>query len=231
MAGRVVMKFDGVSRKYGGTKDEALTIALEGVTLEVREGDFVAITGASGSGKSTLLHLMGLLDHPSEGEIIVEGENTAKLSDKRLAKLRSRTIGFVFQQFNLLPKTSALINVELPLVYQGINRHDRQIQAKQALEKVGLGDRLKNKPSQLSGGQQQRVAIARALVTKPAMLLADEPTGNLDSKTGEEILQLFEALNREGVTVVIVTHDTKIAQRARRQIVISDGKVIKNGQT
>ncbi|MEK9200736.1 MAG: ABC transporter ATP-binding protein [Patescibacteria group bacterium] len=200
--------------------------ALDNVSFEIKKGEFVAITGPSGSGKSTLLHLIGLLDKPTTGEILVDGEQASKLSDAKLAKLRNKKIGFVFQQFNLLKKTSALRNVELPLVYSGIRGKKREEMAKMELEKVGLGDRLNNTPAQLSGGQQQRVAIARALVTNPSLLLADEPTGNLDSKTGQEILQLFEELHKDGVTIVLVTHDPNIAKKAKRQIVIRDGRVV-----
>jgi len=222
-----VVEFRNVTRSYGSPGDGGLLIrALDGVDFKVYEGEYVAITGPSGSGKSTLLHLIGLLDRQSDGEIYVNGVETSKLSDSDLARLRNKTIGFVFQQFNLLKKTSALKNVELPLIYAGVTSKDRQEQAKQELIKVGLGDRLQNGPSQLSGGQQQRVAIARALVTNPAMLLADEPTGNLDSKTGEQILQLFEQLYEKGMTIVMVTHDADIAARAKRQIIIRDGKIV-----
>lgn len=224
---KIIMEFDTVGRVYGTGENQ--TVALAGISFKIYAGDFVAVTGASGSGKSTLLHLMGLLDRPTTGRIVVADKEASALGDNELAKLRSETIGFVFQQFNLLPKTSALAQVELPLIYQGIGRSKRLSMAKEELIKVGLGDRLDNKPSQLSGGQQQRVAIARALVTQPALLLADEPTGNLDSKTGEEILKLFDELHQDGVTLVMVTHDPHIAKRAKRQIVISDGRIIRDG--
>lgn len=224
---KIIMEFDWVSRVYGEGENE--TIALAEASFKIYEGDFVAVTGASGSGKSTLLHLMGLLDRPTTGRIMVADREASRLKDNELAKLRSKTIGFVFQQFNLLPKTSALNQVELPLIYQGIGRSKRMSMAKEELVNVGLDDRLDNKPSQLSGGQQQRVAIARALVTRPAVLLADEPTGNLDSKTGEEILKLFDELHQGGVTLVMVTHDPHIAKRAKRQLIISDGRIIRDG--
>ena len=221
-----VIQFKNVSRVYGDPNNLGTQVtALDQVNFVINKGDFVAITGASGSGKSTLLHLMGLLDRPTSGQILVDGVDTADMKDNGLAKLRNQKIGFVFQQFNLLKKTGALKNVELPLVYAGIDMQRRQEKAKQALIDVGLGERLNNTPAQLSGGQQQRVAIARALVTNPSLLLADEPTGNLDSKTGEEILKLFDELHKKGVTIVIVTHDPSIAKRAKKQIVILDGKV------
>jgi putative ABC transport system ATP-binding protein len=199
---------------------------LDGVTFKIDKGEFVAITGPSGSGKSTLLHLIGLLDRQSEGDIFIDGMETRSLKDDQLAKLRNQKIGFVFQQFNLLRATPAIKNVELPLIYQGIAVKKRQQMAIDELTKVGLGERLMNKPSQLSGGQQQRVAIARALVTNPALLLADEPTGNLDSKTGEGIIKLFHDLHERGVTIIMVTHDAEVAKKAHRQIVIKDGRVV-----
>lgn len=221
-----VIEFRNVSRVYGNPEEEGSVVkALDDISFSVLKGEFVAITGPSGSGKSTLLHLLGLLDRPSEGEIYIDGVNTWDLNDNQLAKLRNEKIGFVFQQFNLLAKTPAIRNVELPLIYRGISAGQRHAMAKLELEKVGLGDRLFHKPSQLSGGQQQRVAIARALATQPSMLLADEPTGNLDSKSGAAILQLVNDLHKNGVTIVMVTHDQEIAELAKRRIVIRDGKV------
>jgi putative ABC transport system ATP-binding protein len=221
-----VVKFDKVGRFYGNPNDETVMVrALDNISFEIMPGEFVAITGPSGSGKSTLLHLVGILDKPSEGHIYIDGAEINKLNDSQLANLRNNKIGFVFQQFNLLKKTAAITNVELPLVYRGTSVFQRRQMAKSTLEKVGLGNRLNNFPSQLSGGQQQRVAIARALVTSPALLLADEPTGNLDSKSGESIMQLFEELHREGVTIVMVTHDANLAKRAKRQIMVKDGHI------
>lgn len=224
-----VVKFDKVCRYYGNPSNGGEIVkAMCGVSFEILKGEFVAVTGPSGSGKSTLLHLMGLLDRPSEGEISIDGVAVAKMSDVRLAKLRNQKIGFIFQQFNLLPKTSSLKQVELPLVYAGVPAIKRREMARKELEAVGLSDKLNNKPSQLSGGQQQRVAIARAMVTGPALLLADEPTGNLDSKSGAAILELFEQLHENGVTVVMVTHDRDIAGHAPRQLVIKDGELVED---
>lgn len=225
-----VIKFVKVGKEYGNPNEGGTVVeALSGANFEVHKGEFVAITGPSGSGKSTLLHLIGLLDKPSSGEIYVDGIEISKLSDNQMAKLRNEKIGFVFQQFNLLAKTAAVKNVELPLIYRGIGQNKRYEMAKRELEAVGLGDRLNNKPSQLSGGQQQRVAIARALVTNPSLLLADEPTGNLDTKSGIEIMKLFEDLHHREVTVVLVTHNPELAEQADRQIVIKDGRIIRDG--
>ena len=198
--------------------------ALDGVDALVEPGEMVAITGASGSGKSTLMQVLGCLDRPDSGEYFLDGEDVAQLSGDRLAAIRNRKIGFVFQGFHLLPKLSALENVELPLMYAGVR--DPRPFAQAALERVGLGGRMNNESNQLSGGQRQRVAIARALVGDPSLILADEPTGNLDSKTGAEILALFHALNAEGRTIVIVTHDTEVAKFGRRRIHMSDGQVV-----
>lgn len=200
--------------------------AVDDVTLNIMEGEFVAIMGPSGSGKSTLMHLIGLLDKPTRGKVFIEGEDTEKLSENDLAKLRNKKIGFVFQAFNLLPKTGSLSNVELTLIYSGVNARERNVKAKAMLEKVGLGNRLYNTPAQLSGGQQQRVAVARALINNPLLIIADEPTGNLDTKSGHEILELLINLNNQGHTIVIVTHDPEIAGRAKRTIKILDGKII-----
>ncbi|KKS33101.1 MAG: ABC transporter related protein [Candidatus Amesbacteria bacterium GW2011_GWA2_42_12] len=222
-----VIRFENVTRSYGDPANpDAQVVALDKVSFTINKGEFVAVTGPSGSGKSTLLHLVGLLDKPSSGKILVDGIDTSKMSDNKLARLRNQKIGFVFQQFNLLAKTAAIVNVELPLVYSGVAKLQRLQRAKEELEAVGLGDRLQNKPSQLSGGQQQRVAIARALVTGPSLLLADEPTGNLDSKTGTEILSLFDELHKKGVTIIMVTHDPNIARHANRQIIVKDGRIV-----
>ncbi|BCY12294.1 macrolide export ATP-binding/permease protein MacB [Actinoplanes sp. L3-i22] len=200
--------------------------ALRGVSLTVGAGDYVAIVGASGSGKSTLMHLLGGLDRPTGGTLLIGGRDVAGLTPNELAELRNTTIGFVFQSFHLLARTTAQDNVGLPLVYRGIGRRERRARATAMLERVGLAHRITHRPNQLSGGEQQRVAIARALVTGPSLLLADEPTGNLDSATGQSILALLESLNADGVAVVLVTHDREVAERAHRQIVMRDGLIV-----
>ena len=204
---------------------EGVTVeALRGVSLSVQRGDYAAVVGPSGSGKSTLMHLLGGLDRPTSGILRVGGRDIASLSEDELAEVRNATIGFVFQAFQLLGRTSAVDNVAMPLVYRGIRRSERRRRAVEALERVGMGHRLDHRPAQLSGGEQQRVAIARALVGAPQVLLADEPTGNLDTRTGDEVMALLEQLNREqGVAVVLVTHDLEVAARARRQIRVRDG--------
>ena len=202
---------------------ETTVRALDGVDIGIRKGEMVAITGPSGSGKSTLMHIMGCLDTPDEGEYILAGEDVSRLSKNRLARIRNRRIGFVFQTFNLLPRLSAMENVELPLLYAG--QRNARAAATRALRTVGLEDRTAHEPNQLSGGERQRVAVARAIVTDPAILLADEPTGNLDSKTGREILALFQRLNADGRTVILVTHDAGVAEHCRRQVRIRDGRV------
>jgi len=199
--------------------------ALRGVSFKVERGEYVAIMGPSGSGKSTLMNLIGCLDTPSKGTYILRGKVVSQMNDDELAAIRNREIGFVFQTFNLLPRASALHNVELPLVYAGVPKVQRLEQARRALELVDLGDRVSHKPNELSGGQRQRVAVARALVMQPSILLADEPTGNLDSATGEEIMRLFEKLHREGNTIIVVTHERDIADHAHRTIQIRDGKI------
>jgi putative ABC transport system ATP-binding protein len=200
--------------------------ALRGLSLKIKQGEVVAIMGPSGSGKSTLMNTLGCLDRPTSGEYILNGEKTANLSDDELADIRNRQVGFIFQNYNLLPRASAITNVQLPLIYTENGVNDMERIATEMLKSVGLGDRLNHKPYELSGGQQQRVAIARALVNSPAIVLADEPTGNLDSKSGEEIMQLLLKLNRErGVTLIIVTHDNRVAAHTQRVIHILDGKV------
>jgi putative ABC transport system ATP-binding protein len=195
------------------------------VSFEIQPNEYLAIMGPSGSGKSTLMNLIGCLDTPSQGEYYLRNQLVSKMSDDALAEVRNKEIGFVFQTFNLLPRASALENVELPLVYAGISKSERMDRARQALEKVELGSRMSHKPNELSGGQRQRVAIARALVMGPAILLADEPTGNLDSTTGEEIMRLFERLHEAGNTIILVTHERDIAEHAHRVIMIRDGKI------
>jgi putative ABC transport system ATP-binding protein len=206
--------------------DDVEVSALRGINLTIKNGEFVAIIGPSGSGKSTLMHIIGILDQPTSGIVALEGKDVEKLPEEKLAELRNKHIGFVFQAFNLLPKTSALENVELPLIYSNVSASERKNRAIEALRIVGLEERMNHTPSQLSGGQQQRVAIARALVTNPSLILADEPTGNLDSKAGDEIIQLLKDLNKKGNTIVLVTHEREIAEKAKRIIEVRDGLII-----
>jgi putative ABC transport system ATP-binding protein len=200
--------------------------ALRGVSLRIDRGEFVAIMGSSGSGKSTLMNIIGCLDRPTSGRYLLDGHDVARLDRDDLAYIRNQTLGFVFQSFNLLSRTSAVENVELPLIYAGVSGREREERAIQALERVGLGQRLDHHPSQLSGGQQQRVAIARAIVTNPKLILADEPTGNLDSRTSVEVMALFQELGRSGITVVLVTHEPDIAAYAARVVTMRDGRVL-----
>ncbi len=204
--------------------------ALQGIDLKIEKNGYLAVMGPSGSGKSTLMNILGCLDTPTSGVHIFEGEKISELNDDELADIRNRKIGFVFQTFNLLPRATALTNVELPLVYSGITIEQRRRYATEALEKVGLGDRLHHRPNQLSGGQRQRVAIARALVNNPSVILADEPTGNLDSKTGKEIMQLFNSLNKLGHTLIVVTHEEYIASDAKRIVRLLDGHIENDNQ-
>jgi putative ABC transport system ATP-binding protein len=215
---------DQVSRTY--ELDGVSVEALRGVSLRIAATDYVAIVGTSGSGKSTLMHLLGGLDRPTAGTLLIGGRDVSTLGPAEMARLRNETIGFVFQSFHLLARTTARDNVALPLVYRGAGRRERRARAAEMLERVGLGHRLDHRPNQMSGGEQQRVAIARALVTGPSVLLADEPTGNLDSTTGQSVLGLLESLNADGVAVVLVTHDKDVASRAARQIVMRDGQIV-----
>ncbi|MBG0562160.1 ABC transporter ATP-binding protein [Actinoplanes sp. NEAU-A11] len=223
MSGPAIVATD-VSRTY--QLDGVSVPALRGVSLTVESGDYLALVGASGSGKSTLMHLLGGLDRPTGGTLLIGGRDVAGLSPNEMAELRNTTIGFVFQSFHLLARTTAQDNVGLPLVYRGIGRRERRERSAAMLERVGLAHRIGHRPNQMSGGEQQRVAIARALITGPSVLLADEPTGNLDSATGQQVLTLLETLNAEGVAVVLVTHDREVADRARRQIVMKDGLIV-----
>ena len=202
--------------------------ALDDVSLSIKEHEFVAIIGQSGSGKSTFMNMLGCLDRPDSGEITLDGTDILKCKEKEVSVIRNKKIGFIFQQFHLLPKLSALENVELPLIYQGMPTKKRREKAVKALKEVGLEQRMNHKPNQLSGGQQQRVAIARALVGEPSLILADEPTGNLDSRSGKEIMNLLHNLHKEGNTIVLITHDNNVAMEAPRQVQISDGKIIKD---
>jgi putative ABC transport system ATP-binding protein len=218
-----LIEFERVSRIYQmGHLDVP---ALDDVSLRIDQGEFVAIVGPSGSGKSTMMNILGCLDRPTLGSYRLAGTTVGELDDDSLARLRSRTIGFVFQSYNLLPRTSAIDNVATPLLYQGVGRGERQRRARATLERLGLGDRARHEPTELSGGQQQRVAVARALVTEPALILADEPTGNLDSHTGAEVIALLRELHDTGRTVVLITHDSDVAAMADRQIHLLDGRI------
>lgn len=205
---------------------DAVVEALKGVSLEVGRGEFLVLMGPSGSGKSTLMHIMGCLDHATSGTVVVDGEDIGTAGENRLAEIRNRKVGFVFQQFNLLGRTTAVSNVELPLLYSGVGSSERRRRAAESLEKVGLSHRLRHYPGQLSGGEQQRVAIARALVNNPTIIMADEPTGNLDTVSGEEILSILQRLNAHGITLVMVTHEQEVAQRGDRILRVRDGAVI-----
>ena len=219
-----VATLEKVSKMYG--KDELIVKALDNVNLEIYQGDYLAVMGASGSGKSTAMNIIGCLDRPSQGVYKLNGTPVENLSDDELAELRNQKLGFVFQQFHLLSDATALENVLLPMIYAGVDPIEREKRAKNALDKVGLSERVNNRPNQLSGGQQQRVAIARAIINNPAILLADEPTGALDSKTTEDVLDLFDKLHESGITIVLVTHEDEVASRAKKIARFKDGKII-----
>ncbi len=227
MNNNAVIKLENITKSYdmGGAQE---VHALRGVSLEIKRNEYIAIMGPSGSGKSTLMNIIGCLDTPTKGSYDLNGNNVHDMEDNELAKIRNKEIGFVFQTFNLLARSDALHNVELPLIYGGMSKSERKSRAQQSLEHVGLGERMHHKPNELSGGQRQRVAIARALVTKPSIILADEPTGNLDSKTGEEIMALFEELHSQGNTIVLVTHEPDIAKHAHRVVSLRDGVIEKD---
>jgi putative ABC transport system ATP-binding protein len=220
---RVVIDIENITKRY--VMGEEIVHALRGVSLRIHCNEYLAIMGPSGSGKSTLMNMLGCLDTPTSGRYEFNGRNVAEMSDDELAEIRNREIGFVFQTFNLLPRSTSLRNVELPLIYAGIDPDTREEMAAHALREVGLGDRMQHKPNELSGGQRQRVAIARALVNNPSIILADEPTGNLDSKTGEEIMALLETLYQSGHTIILVTHESDIAKHARRTVHLRDGLI------
>ena len=225
MNNSLVIETKSLSKIY--QMGEVQVHALRDVSLQVKQGEFLAIMGPSGSGKSTLMNILGCLDQPTSGDYFLTGDAVARLDDNRLAKIRGEQIGFVFQNFNLLPRTNALHNVELPLIYSGIGRRERHRRSEAALSLVGLGDRVHHKPNELSGGQQQRVAIARALVSQPAIILADEPTGNLDTQSSREIISILQQLNQEqGITIIFVTHERDIAKRTRRVVRLVDGRIV-----
>ncbi len=221
---KVMIQIENLKKYY--TQGALQVKALDGVSLSVREGEFVSIMGSSGSGKSTMMNVLGCLDQPTDGTFTLDGIDVSKLKDIGLAEIRNKKIGFVFQTFNLLPKLSAIENVELPMAYSGVSMRERHKRASEALEKVGLAERMRHKPNELSGGQRQRVAIARALVNKPSILLADEPTGNLDSKSTFEIIDIFQKLNDEGATIVMVTHEPDVAQYTKRIVTFKDGRAV-----
>ncbi|MDD5023358.1 MAG: ABC transporter ATP-binding protein [Candidatus ainarchaeum sp.] len=223
---KTVLELENVSKKYCSVEETCAVVALDNVSLKVNSGEFVAVVGPSGSGKSTLLHMMGILDDQTSGKIYLDGSDISKMNEDKKAEIRRNEIGFVFQMFNLIPSLTAIENVEIPQILIGIGKDERRRKAKEILKKLGMEKRENHFPNQLSGGEKQRIAIARALVNDPKIILADEPTGNLDSKRGSEILQVFQNLNKEGKTIVMITHDPNIAKNARRIVKIKDGKII-----
>ena len=223
--GRAVADLRKITKTYYKPDGSVLVEALRGVNVCITEGEYLAIMGASGSGKSTLMNILGCLDRPTTGEYLLDGRDVATMPDDELSRVRGRKIGFVFQAFNLISELTIVDNVEVPLFYQGVHKHERRERAIKKLELVGLGDRLTHRPRELSGGQQQRTAIARSLVTEPSIIMADEPTGNLDSKTGETILELITQLHEQGMTIIVVTHDERVADRCERVIRLRDGEI------
>ena len=221
----------GITKHYFKPDGSLLVEALRGIDLDVQTGEYLAIMGASGSGKSTMLNLLGCLDRPTSGQYLLEGQDVSTLDDEALSRIRGRRIGFVFQAFNLIRELAIVENVEVPLFYQGVGRAERIAKATARLEQVGLAQRLRHRPAELSGGEQQRAAMARSLVTDPAILLADEPTGNLDSNTGKAIMDIFEQLHQEGITIIMITHDTAVAQRAQRIVWLKDGQIDRSERT
>ena len=229
MSNRILIETHNLRKIYG--MGDIQVNALDGVDIKINKGEFVAVMGPSGSGKSTLMNIIGCLDRPTAGEYWLNQQRVSKMNDRQLARARNQAIGFVFQTFNLLPRMTALANVEVPLIYAGLNRKERTQRAGTALETVGLEDRMLHRPSEMSGGQRQRVAIARALVTNPSILLADEPTRNLDSSTGNEIMKLFDSLHEQGNTLIVVTHEKHIADHARRVVRLSDGDILSDTES
>ncbi len=221
-----IVELKNIYRTFG--EGEALTRVLKGVNLKIYPGEFVAIMGPSGSGKSTLMYQIGLLDKPTSGEVYIKGEKTSEMDENKKAELRRKTIGFVFQQFNLIPTLTVLENVEIPMILQNLNEKERKKRAKEILKSLGLGERLNYYPTQLSGGEQQRVAIARSLANNPELILADEPTGNLDTKSGQNVMEILKELNKKGKTIIFVTHDPNLAKQAQRIVHIRDGEIIKD---